>query len=114
MEVCVRSLGRIEQSLPDDAQYHGVSFIGSPSRVLWRLLLVPADDFGLDPETFWLSVGILKPSRFPRHICGPSRYSEVRLSLAQAVQGVGSFVAPLQLVECFLPIQVSVVILCCN
>ncbi|KAK4160098.1 Glucose/galactose transporter [Cladorrhinum sp. PSN259] len=28
-------------------------------------------------------------------ICGPTRYSEVRLNLAQAVQGVGSFVAPL-------------------
>lgn len=28
-------------------------------------------------------------------ICGPPRYSEVRLNLAQAVQGVGSFVAPL-------------------
>ncbi len=28
-------------------------------------------------------------------ICGPPRYSEIRLNLAQAVQGVGSFVAPL-------------------
>ncbi|KAL8289307.1 hypothetical protein RB601_005282 [Gaeumannomyces tritici] len=28
-------------------------------------------------------------------ICGPPRYSEVRLNLAQAIQGVGSFVAPL-------------------
>lgn len=28
-------------------------------------------------------------------ICGPPRYSEIRLNLAQGVQGVGSFVAPL-------------------
>lgn len=28
-------------------------------------------------------------------ICGPPRYSEIRLNLAQAIQGVGSFVAPL-------------------
>jgi MFS transporter, FHS family, L-fucose permease len=28
-------------------------------------------------------------------ICGPPRYSEIRLNLAQAVQAVGSFVAPL-------------------
>ncbi|PTU25659.1 hypothetical protein P175DRAFT_0554891 [Aspergillus ochraceoroseus IBT 24754] len=28
-------------------------------------------------------------------ICGPPRYSEIRLNLAQAVQGVGTFVAPL-------------------
>ncbi|PSR79853.1 glucose galactose transporter [Coniella lustricola] len=28
-------------------------------------------------------------------ICGPPKYSEIRLNLAQAVQGVGSFVAPL-------------------
>ncbi|GAO48124.1 hypothetical protein G7K_2308-t1 [Saitoella complicata NRRL Y-17804] len=28
-------------------------------------------------------------------ICGPPRYSEVRLNLAQSIQGVGSFVAPL-------------------
>lgn len=28
-------------------------------------------------------------------ICGPPRYSEIRLNLAQAVQGAGSFVAPL-------------------
>ncbi|KAH8888601.1 glucose galactose transporter [Thozetella sp. PMI_491] len=28
-------------------------------------------------------------------ICGPPRYSEIRLNLAQAVQGIGSFVAPL-------------------
>lgn len=28
-------------------------------------------------------------------ICGPPRYSEIRLNLAQAVQGVGSFMAPL-------------------
>ncbi|CAN8104947.1 unnamed protein product [Discula destructiva] len=28
-------------------------------------------------------------------ICGPPRHSEIRLNLAQAVQGVGSFVAPL-------------------
>lgn len=28
-------------------------------------------------------------------ICGPPRYSEIRLNLAQAVQGVGSFIAPL-------------------
>ncbi|KAK3385087.1 glucose galactose transporter [Podospora didyma] len=28
-------------------------------------------------------------------ICGPPRYSEIRLNLAQAFQGVGSFVAPL-------------------
>ncbi|PGH13520.1 hypothetical protein AJ80_06270 [Polytolypa hystricis UAMH7299] len=28
-------------------------------------------------------------------ICGPPRYSEVRLNLAQSVQGVGTFVAPL-------------------
>ncbi|KAI9734653.1 MAG: hypothetical protein M1834_002254 [Cirrosporium novae-zelandiae] len=28
-------------------------------------------------------------------ICGPPRYSEIRLNLAQAVQGTGSFVAPL-------------------
>ena len=28
-------------------------------------------------------------------ICGPPRYPEIRLNLAQAVQGVGSFVAPL-------------------
>jgi FHS family L-fucose permease-like MFS transporter len=28
-------------------------------------------------------------------ICGPPKYSEVRLNLAQAVQGVGSFIAPL-------------------
>ncbi|KAI9035927.1 uncharacterized protein KD926_002592 [Aspergillus affinis] len=28
-------------------------------------------------------------------ICGPPKYSEVRLNLAQAVQGVGGFVAPL-------------------
>ena len=28
-------------------------------------------------------------------ICGPPRYSEIRLNLAQAVQGCGSFVAPL-------------------
>lgn len=28
-------------------------------------------------------------------ICGPSKYSEVRLNLAQGVQGTGSFVAPL-------------------
>ena len=28
-------------------------------------------------------------------VCGPPRHSEVRLNLAQAVQGVGSFVAPL-------------------
>ena len=28
-------------------------------------------------------------------ICGPPRYSEVRLNLAQAVQGIESFVAPL-------------------
>ncbi|BFZ60903.1 hypothetical protein YB2330_001955 [Saitoella coloradoensis] len=28
-------------------------------------------------------------------ICGPPRYSEIRLNLAQSIQGVGSFVAPL-------------------
>jgi FHS family L-fucose permease-like MFS transporter len=28
-------------------------------------------------------------------ICGPPRYSEIRLNLAQGIQGVGSFVAPL-------------------
>lgn len=28
-------------------------------------------------------------------ICGPPRYSEIRLNLAQAVQGVASMVAPL-------------------
>jgi FHS family L-fucose permease-like MFS transporter len=28
-------------------------------------------------------------------ICGPPRYSEIRLNLAQAVQGVGSMVGPL-------------------
>ncbi|EOD42842.1 putative l-fucose permease glucose galactose transporter protein [Neofusicoccum parvum UCRNP2] len=28
-------------------------------------------------------------------ICGPPRYSEIRLNLAQGVQGIGSFVAPL-------------------
>ncbi|EPE05236.1 l-fucose permease glucose galactose transporter [Ophiostoma piceae UAMH 11346] len=28
-------------------------------------------------------------------ICGPPRYSEIRLNLAQAIQGVGSFIAPL-------------------
>lgn len=28
-------------------------------------------------------------------ICGPPKYSEIRLNLAQAVQGIGSFVAPL-------------------
>jgi FHS family L-fucose permease-like MFS transporter len=28
-------------------------------------------------------------------ICGPPRYSEIRLNLAQAFQAVGSFVAPL-------------------
>jgi FHS family L-fucose permease-like MFS transporter len=28
-------------------------------------------------------------------ICGPPKYSEIRLNLAQAVQGVGGFVAPL-------------------
>jgi FHS family L-fucose permease-like MFS transporter len=28
-------------------------------------------------------------------ICGPPRYSEIRLNLAQAVQAIGSFVAPL-------------------
>ncbi|KAL1957737.1 hypothetical protein VTO42DRAFT_5580 [Malbranchea cinnamomea] len=28
-------------------------------------------------------------------ICGPPRYSEIRLNLAQSVQGVGTFVAPL-------------------
>ncbi|KAF2803934.1 glucose/galactose transporter [Mytilinidion resinicola] len=28
-------------------------------------------------------------------ICGPPRYSEIRLNIAQGVQGVGSFVAPL-------------------
>ena len=28
-------------------------------------------------------------------ICGPPKYSEIRLNLAQAVQGVGTFVAPL-------------------
>jgi len=28
-------------------------------------------------------------------ICGPPKYSEIRLNLAQAVQGVGAFVAPL-------------------
>ncbi|CAJ2508894.1 Uu.00g139200.m01.CDS01 [Anthostomella pinea] len=28
-------------------------------------------------------------------ICGPPKYSEIRLNLAQAIQGVGSFVAPL-------------------
>lgn len=28
-------------------------------------------------------------------ICGPPRYSEVQLNLAHAVQGIGSFVAPL-------------------
>ncbi|KAH6657967.1 glucose galactose transporter [Truncatella angustata] len=28
-------------------------------------------------------------------ICGPPKYSEIRLNLAQAVQGIGSFVAPI-------------------
>lgn len=28
-------------------------------------------------------------------ICGPPKYSEIRLNLGQAVQGVGTFVAPL-------------------
>lgn len=28
-------------------------------------------------------------------ICGPPRYSEIRLNLAQGIQGVGTFVAPL-------------------
>jgi MFS transporter, FHS family, L-fucose permease len=28
-------------------------------------------------------------------ICGPPKYSEIRLNLAQAVQGVGSMAAPL-------------------
>ncbi|KAI1847476.1 hypothetical protein JX265_012316 [Neoarthrinium moseri] len=28
-------------------------------------------------------------------ICGPPKYSEIRLNLAQAIQGVGSFVAPI-------------------
>lgn len=28
-------------------------------------------------------------------ICGPPRYSEIRLNLAQSVRGIGSFVAPL-------------------
>ena len=28
-------------------------------------------------------------------ICGPPRYSEIRLNLAQGIQGIGSFVAPL-------------------
>lgn len=28
-------------------------------------------------------------------ICGPPHYSEIRLNLAQGIQGVGSFVAPL-------------------
>jgi FHS family L-fucose permease-like MFS transporter len=28
-------------------------------------------------------------------ICGPPRYSEIRLNLAQGIQGVGSFIAPL-------------------
>jgi FHS family L-fucose permease-like MFS transporter len=39
-------------------------------------------------------VSALTVSRF-LSICGPPRYSEIRLNLAQAVQGVGSFVAPL-------------------
>ncbi len=35
-------------------------------------------------------------------ICGPPRYSEIRLNLAQAIQGVGSFGASVHSVEIFL------------
>ncbi|KAI1076007.1 glucose galactose transporter [Whalleya microplaca] len=34
-------------------------------------------------------------------ICGPPKYSEIRLNLAQAVQGIGSFVAPLLAAKVF-------------
>jgi fucose permease len=35
-------------------------------------------------------------------ICGPRKYSEIRLNLAQAVQGVDGFVAPLLASRVFL------------
>jgi MFS transporter, FHS family, L-fucose permease len=41
-----------------------------------------------------LTLSIFTYNRFLA-ICGPPKYSEIRLNLAQAIQGVGSFVAPL-------------------
>lgn len=40
-------------------------------------------------------------------ICGPPRYSEIRLNLAQGIQGVGSFVAPLLASRVFFSNTVS-------